>query len=76
MREFARAPGTPADRLRADIPLAAAERGQSRSSPDEDAVTQSGSVIRVYADPFVQDEARSRCYRYPFVINRRPRESP
>ena len=75
MREFTRAPGTPADRLRADIPLTAAERGQSRSSPDEDAVTHSGSVMRVYADPFVQDKIRSRFYRYPIVMNRRPRES-
>ena len=70
--EFARAPGPPADRLRADIPLAAAERGRPRISPDEDAGTHSGPVIRVYADPFAQDKVRSRSYRYPLVINCRP----
>ncbi len=60
--EFARvlALGTPADRLRADISLAAAERGRQRISLDEDAVTLSSSLIRVYADLFAQDKVRSR----------------
>jgi hypothetical protein len=58
LREFERvlAPGTPADRLRADIPPAAAERCRQRISLDEDAVTHSGSVMRVYADLFGQDK--------------------
>ena len=72
--EFARvlAPGTPADRLRAGIPLATAERGRQRISPDEAAVTHSGSVMRVYADPLRsrQGPQVAIVYRYPIVINR------
>ena len=72
MREFARVlgPGTPGDRLRAGIPLATAERGRQRISTDEAAVTHSGSVMRVYADPFAQDEVPQLIHRYPIVIDR------
>jgi protein-tyrosine phosphatase len=65
LREFARLlswvdpsslpPGTPADRLRAAIPLAAAERGRERISPDEDDVVDPFRLSEaVYADSFGQ----------------------
>ena len=65
LREFARLmswadpsvlpSGTTADRLRAAIPLTAAERGKRRSSPDEDDVRDPFRLSNaVYADSFVQ----------------------
>jgi protein-tyrosine phosphatase len=47
--------GTPADRLRAAIPLAAAQRGRERASPDEDDVIDPFRLSEgVYADSFAQ----------------------
>ena len=46
--------GTPADRLRAAIPLASAERGRARTSPDEDDVV----------DPF---RLKKEVYEYSFA---------
>ena len=68
LREFARLldqvdpsalpAGTPADRLRAAIPLAAAERGRMRTSPDEDDVVDPFRLSdEVYALSF--DQLRS-----------------
>jgi protein-tyrosine phosphatase len=65
LREFARLmswvdpsvlpSGTTADRLRAAIPLAAAERGRGRRSPDEDDVRDPFRLSNaVYADSFAQ----------------------
>jgi protein-tyrosine phosphatase len=63
LREFARflsridpsalPAGTPAERLRAAIPLASAERGRARTSPDEDDVV----------DPF---RLKKEVYEYSF----------
>ena len=63
LREFARLlswvdpsalpAGTPADRLRAAIPLAAAQRGRERTSPDEDDVVDPFRLSdQVYAESF------------------------
>jgi protein-tyrosine phosphatase len=65
LREFARLlgwidpsalpAGTPAERLRSAIPLAAAERGRERTSPTEDDVVDPYRLgDEVYADSFVQ----------------------
>ena len=65
LREFARLlswvdpsalrAGTPAERLRAAIPLAAAERGRKQSSPDEDDVVDPFRRSNaVYSDSFAQ----------------------
>jgi protein-tyrosine phosphatase len=65
LREFARllswvdpsalAAGTPGERLRAAIPLAAAERGRERTPPDEDDVVDPFQLSSaVYADSFAQ----------------------
>jgi protein-tyrosine phosphatase len=65
LREFARLvsrvdpsalpAGTPAERLRAAIPLAAAERGRERTSPDQDDVIDPFRLSEeVYADSFAQ----------------------
>jgi protein-tyrosine phosphatase len=65
LREFARLlrwvdpaalpAGTPADRLRAAIGLAAAERGRERASADEDDVIDPFRLSEeVYADSFAQ----------------------
>jgi protein-tyrosine phosphatase len=65
LREFARLlrwieqsslpAGTPAQRLTAMMPLAAAERGRERTSPDEDDVTDPIRLgDEVYADSFAQ----------------------
>jgi protein-tyrosine phosphatase len=65
LREFARLlswvdpsalpTGSPADRLRVAIPLAAAERGRERTSPDEDDVVDPFRLSdEVYAESFDQ----------------------
>jgi len=65
LREFARLlnwvdpaalpAGTPADRLRAAIPLAASERGRERTTPDEDDVIDPFRLSNaVYAESFAQ----------------------
>ena len=65
LREFARLlswvdpsalpAGTPAERLRAATPLAAAERGRKQSSPDEDDVVDPFRRSNaVYSDSFAQ----------------------
>jgi protein-tyrosine phosphatase len=65
LREFARLAsrvdpsalpaGTPAERLRAAIPLAAAERGRELTSPDQDDVIDPFRLSKdVYADSFAQ----------------------
>ena len=65
LREFARLlswvdpsalpAGSPAQRLRAAIPMAAAERGRERTSPDEDDVIDPFRLSNaVYADSFAQ----------------------
>jgi protein-tyrosine phosphatase len=47
--------GTPAERLRAAIPLATAERGRERTSPDEDDVVDPFRLNKtVYGDSFAQ----------------------
>jgi protein-tyrosine phosphatase len=65
LREFARLlswvdplklpTGTPAERLRAAIPLAAAQRGRERTSPDQDDVVDPFRLSNaVYVDSFTQ----------------------
>jgi protein-tyrosine phosphatase len=65
LREFARLLGwidpsvlpvsTPAERLRAAIPLAAAQRGRERTAPDEDDVVDPFRLSdEIYTDSFVQ----------------------
>jgi protein-tyrosine phosphatase len=46
--------GTSAERLRAVIPLAAAERGRERTSPDEDVLDPFRLSNAVYVDSFTQ----------------------
>jgi protein-tyrosine phosphatase len=80
LREFARLlgwvdpaalpAGTPADRLRAAIPLAAAQRGWERTSPDEDDVVDPFQLSdAVYADSFEQIATAVDALVYAIVIN-------
>jgi protein-tyrosine phosphatase len=82
LREFARLlswvdpsvlpAGTPADRLRAAIPLAVAERGRERKSADEDDVTDPFRLSNaVYADSFAQLHSAIGRVVYTIVIDRR-----
>jgi protein-tyrosine phosphatase len=62
---------TPADRLRAAIPLAVAERGRERRSPEEDDVTDPFRLSNtVYADSFVQITTAVDSILYRIVMNR------
>jgi protein-tyrosine phosphatase len=81
LREFARLlnwvdpsalpQGTPADRLRAAIPLAVAERGRERRSPDEDDVTDPFRLSNaVYGDSFAQIRSAVDRVVYTIVIDR------
>ena len=80
LREFARLlswvdpsalpAGSPAERLRAAIPLAAAERGRERTSPDEDDVVDPYRLSNeVYADSFTQILSALESIVYAIVIN-------
>ena len=80
LREFARLlgwidpaalpPGRPAERLRAAIPLAAAERGKERTPPDEDDVIDPFRLSqRVYAESFAQIASAVERLVYAIVIN-------
>jgi protein-tyrosine phosphatase len=80
LREFARLlnwvdpaalpAGTPAERLRAAIPLAAAQRGRARTSPDEDDVVDPFQLSdAVYADSFEQIATAVDTLVYAIVIN-------
>ena len=80
LREFARLlswvdpsalpAGTPAERLRAAIPLAAAERGRERTSPDEDDVVDPFRLSNaVYANSFGQIVAAVDAIVYTIVMN-------
>ena len=80
LREFARLlscvdpsalpQGTPAERLKAAIPLAAAERGKERISPDEDDVVDPYRLSNeVYADSFTQILSSVESIVYAIVIN-------
>jgi protein-tyrosine phosphatase len=82
LREFARLlswvdpsalpAGTPADRLRAAIPLALAERGRERRLPAEDDVTDPFRLSNaVYADSFAQIASAVDSIVYPIVMDRR-----
>jgi protein-tyrosine phosphatase len=63
--------GTPADRLRAAIPLAVAERGREQRSPDDDDVTDPYRLSNtVYADSFTQIVSAVDSIVYPIVMNR------
>jgi protein-tyrosine phosphatase len=86
LREFARLlswvdpsvlpAGTPADRLRAAIPLAVAERGRERKSADEDDVTDPFRLSNaVYADSFAQIRSAIDRVVYTIVIDRRDEPS-
>jgi protein-tyrosine phosphatase len=62
---------TTADRLRAAIPLAAAERGRERRSPEEDDVTDPFRLSNtVYADSFVQITTAVDSILHRIVMNR------
>jgi protein-tyrosine phosphatase len=80
LREFARLlswvdpsalpAGTPAERLRAAISLAAAERGRERRSPDEDDVVDPFRLsTAVYEDSFEQIVSAVDSIVYAIVIN-------
>ena len=80
LREFARLlswvdpsalpAGTPAERLRAAIPLAAAERGRERTSPDEDDVVDPFRLSNaVYANSFAQIASAVDSIVYTIVMN-------
>jgi len=80
LREFARLlswvdpaalpAGTPAERLRAAIPLAVAERGRERTSPDEDDVVDPFRLsTAVYANSFEQIAAAADKIVYTIVMN-------
>jgi protein-tyrosine phosphatase len=80
LREFARllnwvAPsllpdGTPAERLRASIPLAVAERGRERTPPDEDDIVDPFRLSDVvYAHSFEQITAAVDTILYTIVMN-------
>jgi protein-tyrosine phosphatase len=63
--------GTPAELLRAAIPLAAAERGKARTPPDDDDVIDPFRLnSRVYAQSFAQITSAVDSLLYPIVINR------
>ena len=87
LREFARLlswvdpaalpAGTPAERLRAAIPLAVAERGRERTSPDEDDVVDPFRLsTAVYANSFAQIAAAADKIVYPIVMNGHPVSGP
>jgi protein-tyrosine phosphatase len=80
LREFARLlsdvdpsalpTGSPAERLRVAIPLAAAGRGRQRMSPDEDDVVDPFRLSKaVYADSFGQITSAVDALVYAIVIN-------
>ena len=80
LREFARLlswvdssvlpPGTPAERLRAAIPLAVAERVRERRSPDEDDVTDPFRLSSaVYAESLAQIMSAVDSIVYRIVTN-------
>jgi protein-tyrosine phosphatase len=64
--------GTPAERLRAAIPLAVAERGKGQRPPDEDVVDPFRLTSAVYADSFAQITSAVERIVYTIVINRLP----
>ena len=79
LREFARLlswvdpsalpAGSPAQRLRAAIPMAAAERGRERTSPDEDDVIDPFRLSNaVYADSFAQIASALDSIVYAIVL--------
>jgi protein-tyrosine phosphatase len=87
LREFARLlswidpsalpAGTPADRLRAAIPLAVAQRGRERKPADEDDVTDPYRLSNaVYADSFAQIRSAVDRIVYTIVIDRHSWASP
>jgi protein-tyrosine phosphatase len=87
LREFARLlswvdpaalpAGTPAERLRAAIPLAVAERGRERASPDEDDVVDPFRLsTAVYANSFEQITDAADKIVYPIVMNGHPVSGP
>jgi low molecular weight protein-tyrosine phosphatase len=62
--------GSPAERLRAAVPLAAAGRGRERRSPDEDDVVDPFRRSNaVYADSFAQIESAVDAIVYTIVMN-------
>jgi protein-tyrosine phosphatase len=80
LREFARLlslvdpaalpPGSPAERLRAAIPLAAAGRGRQRMPPEEDDVVDPFRLSKtVYAASFAQITSAVEAVVYAIVIN-------
>jgi protein-tyrosine phosphatase len=80
LREFARLlswvdpsalpAGSPAQRLRAAIPMAAAERGRERTSPDEDDVIDPFRLSNaVYAYSFAQIASALDLIVYAIVMN-------
>jgi protein-tyrosine phosphatase len=82
LREFARLlslvdpaalpAGSPAERLRAAIPLAAASRGRQRMSPEEDDVLDPFRLSNaVYAHAFAQITSAVEAVVYEIVINQR-----
>ena len=87
LREFARLlgwvepsalpAGTPSQRLRAAIPLAAAERGRQRTSPDDDDVVDPfRRSDDVYAESFGQIESAVAVIVNALVHKQRPWPSP
>jgi protein-tyrosine phosphatase len=86
LREFARLlslvdpaalpAGSPAERLKAAIPLAAAERGKQRMLPDEDDVVDPFRLSNaVYAASFAQIRSAVEAIVYATVINQ-PNKTP
>jgi protein-tyrosine phosphatase len=87
LREFARLlnwvdpsmlpAGTPAERLRAAIPLAAAERGRAMTSSDEDNVVDPFRLSSaIYADSFAQVMSAVDLITNAIVTNQPLRSSP
>jgi protein-tyrosine phosphatase len=87
LREFARLlnwvdpaampAGSPAERLRAAVPLAAAGRGRERRSPDEDDVVDPFRLSdAVYADSFAQIESAVDAIVYTIVMSQAPQSAP
>jgi protein-tyrosine phosphatase len=85
LREFARLlnwidpsvlpAGTPADRLRAVIPLAVAARGKERRPPDQDDVTDPFRLSdAVYAHSFAQIASAVDSIVYPIVMGSSQRQ--